>query len=76
MKGIYLERDIYEPGEYTMKDVAALQQLGIKCEIIWEGIPSHPGKLKILEDTSEELHELCDDEDALAMVKHKRRDSP
>jgi len=45
----------------------ALLVLGVKVEVI-EG-----HKLKILEDTSEQNHELCDDEDALALVKSKRR---
>jgi hypothetical protein len=66
LKGIYLERDIYEDHEWSLMEMKALMMLGVKVEVI-EG-----HKLKILEDTSGQNHELCDDEDALALGKGKR----
>jgi hypothetical protein len=69
MKGIYLERDIYEDHEWSVQEMKALLALGVKVEVI-EG-----HKLKILSDTSEQNHVLCDDEDALALIRHKRRDT-
>lgn len=54
MKGIYTEKDIYEDSEWTMQDMKALIALGVKVQVI----TGH--KLKILSDTSDQLHELCD----------------
>ena len=68
MKGIYIERDIYEPSELTLDELVALQTLGIKVRTL----PG--GKVKILEDTSEQEHSVCGDEDILAMARRTRRE--
>lgn len=54
MRGIYFERDIYEPGQWNVLDLEALVKLGIRFKV------HVSGKLEILEDTSEQMHELCD----------------
>ena len=70
MKGIYFERDIYDRSEVTSWELIGLFFLGIKTEPIENG-----AKIKILGDTSEQDHCLCDDEDAIALIRHKRRDT-
>lgn len=66
MRGIYTERDVYEPGEWSNADMSALFVLGVKCEVI------KGGKLKILEDTSEISHDICGDEDCISALKRMR----
>lgn len=68
MQGIYLERDIIELSKITPRELQALQELGIKLEIDGDN-----QVVRILEDTSEQDHALCDDPDAAALVKSIRR---
>ena len=68
MKGIYLEYDTYKMSEVASKEVDALRTLGIKFTLDFDN-----QIIKIVEDTSEQDHSLCDDEDVLALVKSLRQ---
>ena len=55
---------------YKMEDIAereldALRTLGIVLTLDFDN-----KLVKIVKDTSEQDHSLCDDEDAIALVKH------
>ena len=67
MKGIYLESNVYKMKDVASRELDALRTLGIVFTLDFDN-----QLIKIVEDTSEQEHTLCGDEDAIALVKGHR----
>jgi hypothetical protein len=67
MKGIYIENTVYKMEDLSSREVDALRTLGITFTLDLDN-----QVIKIVEDTHEQDHQLCGDEDAIALVKGHR----
>jgi len=68
MKGIYIESTTYKMEDLSSREVDALRTLGIKFTLDFDN-----QVIRIIEDTSEQEHELCGDDDAIALVRGHRQ---